>query len=338
MRWNITAQIARKSIWLRLDCRNTSNTNMQMAKGERNEKNILCEILVIVVDRWLWFCLAAVRIRLGNRFIPIALFLWNWKPFVDVPCSSLPKKIGIFLELEMKFSLAERNTIYFSSQIGKLFSFFVVGLSNRNLFLNKSLPIVWHIPLIVFHISLWISIPQTVTPITNAHLRSLETLKKCRGESYMARDGRFRKAKTIGPVCKQCIFKCTENISDEHRKLLFNNFYNLGSIKKQWEYIGQCTDRVETKYRPTADNSMRKRSERNLLAYYFELDFGRVRVCKTFLMNTLAISNSVIKTVLRKLNENGELMSGDRRGNYDRRRLYNKSNWVQYVKFVFIFC
>lgn len=66
---------------------------------------------------------------------------------------------------------------------------------------------------------------------------------------------------------------------------------------------------------------MRKRRERNLnVSYYFQLDDDRIRVCKTFLMNTLGISNSVIKTALKKCNENGELIVGDRRGVRNKRK------------------
>lgn len=150
---------------------------------------------------------------------------------------------------------------------------------------------------------------------TDAQKRSLEVLKKYRGESYISKNGVVRGAKCIGPVCKMCIYKCPVNISNEQRNQLFNSFYNLGSIRKQWEYIARCTQRITPKYRRVVENSKRKRCVRNLnVAYYFQLDDDRIRVCRLFLMNTLGISNSVIKTALRKCNENGDLIVGDCRG------------------------
>lgn len=149
---------------------------------------------------------------------------------------------------------------------------------------------------------------------TIAELRSLEVLKKYRGESYMSRDGIARTGKCMGPACKQCIYKCSAHISTEERLQLFNNYYDLASIQKQWQYIAHCTHRGSTKYQSPA----RRRRKLNY-EYYFQVDHRRIRVCKTFLMRTLGISNTVIKTALRKCNEKGELIMGDRRGKFNKK-------------------
>ncbi len=142
----------------------------------------------------------------------------------------------------------------------------------------------------------------------------------------MSRNGVLRSGKYIGPACKLCSYKCPINISNEERELLFNRFYDMGSIQKQWEYIAKCT---ETKYRrTTVKESNRKRRQRNLnVAYYLELYNRRIRVCKTFLMNTLSISNTTIKTAVKKCNENGELIVGDGRG-----KMKNKSGGREVCK------
>lgn len=144
----------------------------------------------------------------------------------------------------------------------------------------------------------------------------MERLKKYRGETYISKNGVVRGGKCIGPPCnEQCIYKCTLHISHEVRKQIFDNFYKLGSIQKQWEFIASCADRIIPKYRRIVDTSKRKRNERSLnVAYYFQKDDDRIRVCKTFFLNTLDISNSVTKTALQKCNGNGELIEGDRRG------------------------
>lgn len=138
--------------------------------------------------------------------------------------------------------------------------------------------------------------------------------KKYRGESYVSRNGVIRSGKTMGPVCEQCVLNCSKNISTERRTQLFNDFYNLASIERQWEYIVRCTGRIQSKYRKRLDESLRQRPERNLnVAYYFQTDSGRVRVCKTFLMNTLGICESKVRTAMKHCNENGELIVGDRK-------------------------
>ncbi|XP_037025024.1 uncharacterized protein LOC119066576 isoform X3 [Bradysia coprophila] len=148
---------------------------------------------------------------------------------------------------------------------------------------------------------------------TLAELRTLETIKKYRGESYMSRDGVARSGKCMGPPCKQCIYKCSVHISTEERTQLFNNYYNLASIQKQWQYIARCMHRGS----PKQQNPSQKRC-RLSIEYYFQLNHGRIRVCKTFFVHTLGISNTAIKTALRKCNLKGELIVGDRRGKYNK--------------------
>lgn len=127
--------------------------------------------------------------------------------------------------------------------------------------------------------------------------------------------GVVRSGSCVGPACKLCFYKCPINIPNVRRELLLNAFYDLGSIQKQWEYIAKCVVHTETKYRHIVEKPNRQRLKRNLnITYYFQLDDDRIRVCKTFLMNTLGISNTVIRTALKKCNENGELIVGDERG------------------------
>lgn len=137
---------------------------------------------------------------------------------------------------------------------------------------------------------------------------------------YVSKNGVIRGGKCIGPSCnEQCIYKCTVYISNHQRKHIFDNFYNLGNIQKQWEFIARCANRIVPKYRRVVETSKRKRNERMFnCAYHFQLDDVRIRVCKTFFLNTLNISNSVTKTALEKCNENGKLIVGDRRGGKSR--------------------
>lgn len=185
-------------------------------------------------------------------------------------------------------------------------------VKTANVLSISNIKLLW---LFIFSNNTNISIQTSHANPTAAQKTTLEQLKKYRGETYVSKNGVVRGAKCIGPVCKQCVFKCSVHISMEQRERLFNNFYDLGNLQKQWEYIARCTDRILPRYRRIVESSKRKRRERNLnVAYYFQIDDDRIRVCKTFLMNTLGISNSVIKTVLKKVNENGEVMVGDRRG------------------------
>lgn len=108
----------------------------------------------------------------------------------------------------------------------------------------------------------------------------------------------------MGPVCEKCALNCPKNISAERRTQLFNEFYNLANTGKQLEYIVGCTGLLQRKH-PI--------KQRRNVAFYFQTDSGRVRVCKTFLMNTLGICESKYRSAMRKCDENGELIVGDRK-------------------------
>lgn len=131
----------------------------------------------------------------------------------------------------------------------------------------------------------------------------------------MSQTGVVREAKCVGPACSQCFLKCSVNIPKDQREQIFHKYYNLGSVEKQWEFIACCTGRISTKRRRVSENKMPKLCLRNRnIAYYLEVDDSRIRVCRKFLMNTLVISNTVIRTALKKCNAKGELIMGDRRG------------------------
>lgn len=133
---------------------------------------------------------------------------------------------------------------------------------------------------------------------------------------YISKNGVVRGGKCVRPPCnEQCIYKCTLHITHEQRKQIFDNFYDLGSIQRQWQFIARCTDQILPKYRRVLETSKRTRNERSLnVAYHFQLDGNKIRVCKTFFLHTLDISNSVTKSAFEKCNENGDLIVGDRRG------------------------
>lgn len=142
--------------------------------------------------------------------------------------------------------------------------------------------------------------------------RAHEKAKRQRGEAYISKSGQAHSARSIRPRCTNCRFQCS-TVSDAEREKLFTEYYALGDIHLQWQYIARSVSTVQAKYpRP---HMKKKRS--CTYAYTFQLDAGgkrSVRVCKLFFMNTLAVSNQVNKSAQSKCNEHGELVVRDRRG------------------------
>lgn len=124
-----------------------------------------------------------------------------------------------------------------------------------------------------------------------------------------------RPRKSILPPCgEKCRIKCYEKISSEQRETIFSEFYKLGDIEKQREYIASNMTKICPKYKYS--NVANPRNPNN--AFFFIISGKNVRVCKQFFMATLAINNRTIQTVLKKQNvcESGTVIDIDRRGKH----------------------
>lgn len=141
------------------------------------------------------------------------------------------------------------------------------------------------------------------------------------GKAYESKskkpEKRVKEARKIKPSCKdKCRFKCSEKVTEDERKSIFEAYWNLGDIAKQREFIHNCTTEIKPKYRYVREGGQRPR--RNYNAAFF-LNFGdrRVRVCKLFFRNTLDINDRPIRTVFeKKCKLAGAVMAEDKRGKH----------------------
>ncbi|XP_074032955.1 uncharacterized protein [Leptinotarsa decemlineata] len=96
---------------------------------------------------------------------------------------------------------------------------------------------------------------------------------------------RVKKAREIEPPCKdKCRLKCSEKITEDERKSVFDAYWNLGDIAKQREFIHNCTTEIKPKYRYVREAGQRPRRNHNA-AFFFNLGDRRIRV-KLFFRNT----------------------------------------------------
>ncbi|CAG9773423.1 unnamed protein product [Ceutorhynchus assimilis] len=107
--------------------------------------------------------------------------------------------------------------------------------------------------------------------------------------------------------------KKLRNTEDE-RTIIFNNYWQMGDLHRQRDFIAASMIKVEPKYRYVKEGSCRKANN----AFFFEKDGKRLRVCKVFFMNTLDINHRVIRTVVeKKLNFSTSIVSEDLRGKHN---------------------
>lgn len=158
-------------------------------------------------------------------------------------------------------------------------------------------------------------------------------IKKARncGEEYTDWKGNVCPKRQQKNACTNCRQKCSEKFSVEERRQIFENYWQLGDVNRQRDFIAKLvdiTDKARTRSRKkdrnensggessTENKEAGKTKERNRtfsFKYMFYSQGNKVVVCKTFFLNTLGISAQVVKTVFKKMGSTG-IVAEDRRG------------------------
>ncbi|CAK1598166.1 unnamed protein product [Parnassius mnemosyne] len=144
-------------------------------------------------------------------------------------------------------------------------------------------------------------------------------MKKLRneGKSYVSTSKKIVPARKIKNACfEKCKLKCSTMFTEAERMSIFDDYWSLGSILKQWNYISNCIEDIKPKYRYVREGGTREKRRYNS-AFYFNLHEEKIRVCKLFFKNTLGITDRPIRTVLDKKNKfAGNLLADDNRGKH----------------------
>nr|CAH7736374.1 unnamed protein product [Callosobruchus chinensis] len=139
-----------------------------------------------------------------------------------------------------------------------------------------------------------------------------------RGAEHTTKSGKKISSKAVKSGCAPCRKNCSEIITESTRQEIFNEYWNE---KKHWDLKRQfIRSHVESKpivRRRPRDNS--KNSKTQTIKYFFEIPFKhatkKVDVCKTYFLNTLGISETVVRNALKKQTVGG-FVSRDMRGRH----------------------
>lgn len=114
------------------------------------------------------------------------------------------------------------------------------------------------------------------------------------GKEYMSRRGKVVAERKIldVPACQRCLFKCTSHITKTERNSIFQTYYGLGLQEKK-HFLIKNTDRILTS-RPSKSSLPSRRHY--TFRYFFIIKGEKVKVCKTFFLATLCISQKPIYT------------------------------------------
>lgn len=117
-----------------------------------------------------------------------------------------------------------------------------------------------------------------------------------------------------GPCSTNCRIKCTSKITEEQRKCIFEDFWKLTDLSKQRDFVSIHIDEINPKHRYAIAGSSRSLN----YGFFFNINSTRVKVCKTFFLNTLSISDRLIRTVKEKM-KNG-FLEEDIRGKHKKQK------------------
>lgn len=150
-------------------------------------------------------------------------------------------------------------------------------------------------------------------------------LKKARntGKAYETHTSskKIKNERKMKPACgEKCKLKCSEKFAEEERLKIFSEYWALGDIQKQRQFISNSMQAVQPKYRYIRIGGTRSPRQNNN-SFYFNMNNQRIRVCKLFFKNTLDINDRPIRTVLTKQNKVADtLLEDDLRGKHGKQK------------------
>jgi hypothetical protein len=160
--------------------------------------------------------------------------------------------------------------------------------------------------------------------------RTLAKKKRNSGSQYKSlNSGKFVRARLLKRGCSfSCRYKCHKKIPESQRQKIFHEFWALGDINRQRDYISSWVCVNPKKSRTNLTRSPKRNLSRK---WQFKIDGQFVTVCKTFFLDTLDISHTAVDTALKKgcfkENNTSGIASPDKRGRHENR--YNKTPEIQ---------
>ena len=142
-------------------------------------------------------------------------------------------------------------------------------------------------------------------------------LLKNSGKSYKSKTGKTVEAKQMKPPCSdKCVLSCSTKIDENFRAQVFKEYWQLGCLQRQRDFLSSCTELLAVKYRRVTCAAPRKPN-----CAFFVLNNGqKTRVCKTFLINTLGIAERTIRSVIQFKVSGTGIIPVDQRGKHGKHR------------------
>lgn len=149
-----------------------------------------------------------------------------------------------------------------------------------------------------------------------ANKKNIAQALRVKGQAYISPKNKTTiPAKVVKPRCRgKCKGKECATIEDNQRDKIFNAFYSSNNLHQQREFIVRHIAQEDIQRKKTGSDISRRTKT---LKYKLPTANGPVNVCKTMFLNTLGISEKMVRTALSKVCKDGAILGEKRGGRYD---------------------
>ncbi|KAJ8926235.1 hypothetical protein NQ314_021423 [Rhamnusium bicolor] len=136
------------------------------------------------------------------------------------------------------------------------------------------------------------------------------------GQEYISSSKTLKKLKAREmrrPCGEKCLLKCTSNITEEERKMIFTRYWSLKDINKQRAFIAASIQLVVPKYPYAVPNKRRFNN-----SFYFDISEKRVKECNFFLKVQWTLTTVPYEQLSKK--KNLVFFEDDQRGKHGKHK------------------
>ncbi len=146
----------------------------------------------------------------------------------------------------------------------------------------------------------------------NSWMKNKRKIKKNLGQEHVNSKGKLVEKKRVKDGCsmEKCKLKCHININPESRENILKDYWKMGDINLQRQFITRTVEKRETKRSLTAGTSRRK----NTFIYSLLVNDTKFHVCKKFYVDTLDITQDIVFGSFQKQDVYGTVQSDHRGG------------------------
>lgn len=125
--------------------------------------------------------------------------------------------------------------------------------------------------------------------------------RRLNGQEYVSSKGTLKKARTIKSSCKKsCRLKCTRRITKIVQNEIHDEYLNqYRSWDSKRQFISSYVTSKPVQWNRPRDSSRKNNRTQNNV-YSFTIGNSKETVCKTYFLNTLAITEYFMRIALKK--------------------------------------